>query len=222
MPGWGDVINQMGLRRPAQARFDGMRRTGRGSMGGGARNNPGGGAHNNGNNRGNGGGGAGGGRAPGFSVRTSTTPAPTGQEALTNTGYGVTPDQWATMAPSVGTAVASDPNAGGALGGLGGVGSLGYTLPAMTMQQYNQADDFARLNNAQQQQLGGNNSGYVLDVNAGGGVPLSVSGGTFLRDPSTGLSTWQEVAGALDNWKPVTVTQEYGTRGGGRRNRNRR
>ena len=196
MPGWGDVINQMGLRRPARARFDGMRRTGRGSMGGGARNNGNGGG--GGNNRGGNNGGGGNGRAPGFYTVTRTTPAPTGQEALTNTGFGVGADQWATMAPLANT----------------------------TQQQYNQADDFARLNNAQQQQLGGLGSGMVLDVNAAGGIPLSVAPNTFLQDSTTGLSNWQAVAGALENWKPVTVTQEYGVQGGGgnnrRRNRNRR
>lgn len=196
MPGWGDVLNQMGVRRPAAARFDGMRRTGRGSMAGGGRANAGNGGANAGSNRGNANGGnnagGGAGRAPGFNVVTRTTPAPTGQQALTNTGYGVTADQWAGMAP----------------------------LSGVTQQQYNQADDFARLNNAQQQQLGGLGSGYVLDTQAGGGVPLSVGPGTFLQDSAQGgLSNWQAVLGAMENWKPVTVTQEYGVRPNHNRNR---
>jgi hypothetical protein len=78
---------------------------------------------------------------------------------------------------------------------------------------------FNTLNNAQQQQLGGLTSGYIPDVNDGDNIPLTIAPGSYIQDSSTGLSNWHAVAGALENWKPVTVTQEYGTQGGGNRNR---
>lgn len=193
--GWGDVLRQWNIPRPQQARYDGMRRTGAGRNGGGVR----GGGQNNqpnrggGNNGGGGGGtsgngnGGGGGRAPGFYTVSTTTPAPTGQEALAaqNIGTGgFNEGVWSTMQPQAG----------------------------VTAQQLATLPAFANLNNAQQQQLGGLQSGYIPDVNDGDNIPLSLAPNSFIQDSSQGgLSNWQAVLGALENWKPVTVTQEFGT-----------